>query len=169
MTVSRHGDLQLDQDLDFQRREWRAQRIGRIALTAIIVAALAGVFGGGPVAHARAGTSDGRLSVRYERIARHGAPAPIRVHVVPAAAGDSAVAIWLDADYAQGLVMRGISPEPVESRLGDGRIIYRFQVADPSRAVDIVFQVDASRLWSRRGAVGLVAGDSIHFSQFVLP
>lgn len=168
-TVPHHGDLEIDQDIAFQQREWRAQRVGRIAMLAIILAALAGVFGAGPVSSASVRTPDGRLRLEYDRIARHGAPEPLRVHVGPRASGDSVIDLWIDQRYMHGLVVRGISPEPTQVWAGDQRLVYRFHLADPSRAADIVFQVDADKLWSRRGAMGLVNGDSIRFRQFVLP
>ena len=168
-TVPRYGDIEVDQDLDFQRRDWRAQRIGRIVMLAIVVAALGGAFGDGPLSSASAHSSNGHLQVDYERIARHSASLPLRVHVGPHAPGDSVVDLWIDEDYMHGLVVRDISPAPVQTRAGDRRLIYRFHLADPSRAADVVFQVDAQKLWSRRGAIGLVNGDSVPLRQFVLP
>ena len=168
-TVPRYGDIEVEQDLDFQRRDWRAQRVGRIVMLAIVVAAMAGVFGDGPLSSASAHSSDGQLQVEYERIARHAASQPLRVHVGPHAPGDSVVDLWIDQEYMHGLIVRGISPEPVLTRAGDQRLIYRFNLASPSRAADVVFQVDAHKLWSRRGAIGLVNGDSVPLRQFVLP
>ena len=168
-TVPRHGDLEIDQDIDFQRREWRAQRIGRGVLFVIVLAALAGVFGGGPLATASVRTPDGRLRVEYDRIARHGAPTPLRVHVAPPASGDSVIGVWIDQAYMHGVILRGISPEPTEGQAGDQRLVYRFRLSDPSRAADIIFQVDGHELWSRHGAMGLVNGDSVRLRQFVLP
>ena len=168
-SVPRHGDLEIEQDPVFQRRDWRMQRIGRIAMLGFVLAALAGVFGAGPVARASARSSDGRLEVGYNRIARHGAPEPLRVRVAPSPAGDSIIDLWIDQQYAHGLLLHGVSPEPVEMRAGETRLVYRFRVVDPSRPADIIFDAEAGRLWGRRGTVGLVNGDSVRFRQFVLP
>ena len=168
-TVPRYGDIEVDQDLDFQRRDWRAQRVGRIAMGALVVAALFGAFGDGPLSSARVRSSDGLLQVDYDRIVRHSASQRLQVHVGPRTPGDSVVDLWIAQDYMHGLKVGEISPEPVQTRAGDQRLIYRFHLADPSRAADVVFQVDADRLWSRRGAIGLVNGDSVPLRQFVLP
>ena len=168
-TVPRHGDIEIDQDQTFQQRDWRAQRIGRIAMALVVVAALAGTFGDGVLSSRTARTDDGRLEVEYDRVARHGAPQPLRVHVAARAPGDSIVDLWIDQRYVYGLVMREISPPPAETWAGGERLIYRFRLTDLPRTAVIVFQAEASELWSRSGAVGLVNGDSVRFRQFVLP
>ena len=168
-TVPRYGDIEVDQDLEFQRRDWRAQRIGRIGLMAIVVAGLAGAFGGGPFGQATAQSPDGKLQVAYDRIARHASSQRLAVHISPRASGDSVVDLWIDQEFMHGLIVGEISPQPVQTRAGDQRLIYRFHLADPSRSADVVFQADAHRLWRRRGVIGIVNGDSVQLRQFVLP
>jgi hypothetical protein len=167
--VPRHGDIEIDQDPAFQRRDWRAQSVGRIVMVVIVIAALAGAFGDGVLSSRRARTDDGRLEVEYDRIARHGAPEPLRVHVAAHAPGDSIVDLWIDQRYVHGVVMREISPSPIATWAGGERLIYRFRLTDLPRTAVIVFQADANDLWSRSGAVGLLRGDSVRFRQFVLP
>jgi hypothetical protein len=168
-TVPRYGDIEVDQDLEFQRRDWRAQRIGRMVLIAIVVAALAGAFGGGPIRPSSVQSPDGKIRVDYERIARHASSQRLRVHIGPRAPGDSVVDLWIDQEFMHGLTIGEISPQPVQTRAGDQRLIYRFHLADPSRSADVVFQADADKLWARHGVIGIVSGDSVQLRQFVLP
>jgi hypothetical protein len=168
-TVPRHGDIEIDLDEVFQRRDQRAQRIGRVAMALVVAGGLAGVFGGGLLSGSSVRAADGRVSVEYDRVARHGAQQPLRIHIEPRAPGDSTVDLWIDQRYMHGLVVREISPAPAESRAGDRRLIYRFRLADPSRSATFVFQAEADELWLRHGAVGIVNGDSVRFRQFVLP
>ncbi len=165
----RSGELEIDQDPDFQRREWKMQRVGRVVLLAIILATLVGVFGAGPISTATVRSPDGRLEVAYNRMARHAAPDPLRIRLAPGTAVDSLVDLWIDQRYVHGLVVRELSPEPIQMRAGEERLIYRFRIADPSRAADIVIHADADKLWLRRGAIGLVNGDSVRLRQFVFP
>lgn len=51
-STERVGDLELGQDLPFQRREWAVQRIAWAAMAAVLTAALLGLFGSGPVSDA---------------------------------------------------------------------------------------------------------------------
>ncbi len=43
------GDLELAQDLDFERHTWTVERIGWLAMAAVGLAALAGWLGPGPL------------------------------------------------------------------------------------------------------------------------
>jgi hypothetical protein len=45
--TERVGDLEVNQDLDFQRHVWWFQRIGLVGMALVVVAALLGLFGGG--------------------------------------------------------------------------------------------------------------------------
>ena len=63
----RVGDLEISQDLTFQRRSWIVQRVGWVMLALLILAALGGLFGPGPLSRARAGPHDGPLWVEYQR------------------------------------------------------------------------------------------------------
>ena len=165
---SRHDELEIDQDIAFQQREWRAQRIGRFGLLVVIVLAVAGAFGAGPLSSATLRTPDGRLELDYSRIARHRSPEPLRIRIVPPAA-DTSVDLWINREYLHGLAVQRISPDPVRVTSDNERLVYRFGIANASRPAEVVFQVDADALWMRRGAIGFVGGDSITFRQFVLP
>ena len=45
----RVGDLQIHQDLCQERREWKIQRVGWLLMALMLVAALAGLLGPGPL------------------------------------------------------------------------------------------------------------------------
>ena len=74
------------EDLAFQQRVWRAQRVGWGVMFAIVLAALSGALGAGPLAEGEARSGDGALSVRWDRIARAGDD--LRVVVGSAAGGE---------------------------------------------------------------------------------
>jgi hypothetical protein len=46
------SQFQIDEDLNFQRREWKIQRAGWVTMALVIIAALLGVFGAGPLSSA---------------------------------------------------------------------------------------------------------------------
>src|SRR5688500_20094126 len=120
-THPRANELEIEQDLDFQHREWRWQRAGRVVLLAIILGALAGLFGAGPVSSTSARSADRRLEVRYSRVARHAAAEPLRIRFAAGTASDSIVELWIDQRYVHGLVIRELSPEPIQMRAGETR------------------------------------------------
>ena len=85
---TRVGDLELDQDLGFQRREWSLQRIGWWALTGFVVVASLGLFGGGPLSRGRVGDPGAAVWIEYERFVRVGARARLYVHFDSAPTAD---------------------------------------------------------------------------------
>jgi hypothetical protein len=166
--MNRHGDLEIETDPVFQRRDWRAQRVGWWVLIVALIAALAGLFGQGPLAHARVRSSDARLEIAYDRIARHGADLEW-VAVVAPTSGDSIVDLWISTDLLGGMMMRRIEPQPLEERAARDGVAYRFRIADAAHPATIVFHTEPIDLWSRSGWVRIVGGDSVHVRQYVLP
>lgn len=59
------------QNLEYQHREWAVQH-GWVVIAVLILAALAGLAGDGPLSHASIRSADGTLIAGYERIARAG-------------------------------------------------------------------------------------------------
>src|SRR5690606_40519760 len=53
-----------------QRFEWRVERIAWVLAALLFALALLGVFGGGPLSRASAGSSDQTVQVDYERFVR---------------------------------------------------------------------------------------------------
>jgi hypothetical protein len=62
-----HPGLELEDDMRFQHRLWRIERLGWVLMGLLVVAAAA-ILGPGPLARTQA--SGGRLLVEYDRVAR---------------------------------------------------------------------------------------------------
>jgi hypothetical protein len=86
--VQRAGDLELNQDLRFQRRMWAVQRIGWAVMALVVLAGLLGLFGPGPLSSATAGKEEGPLLVEgYERFVRFRIPTTLQVRLDPLGRG----------------------------------------------------------------------------------
>ncbi|HSL72761.1 MAG TPA: hypothetical protein VK864_21090 [Longimicrobiales bacterium] len=157
------GQIQLEQDLRFQSREWFLQRIGRGVMLALALAALAGVFGKGPIARSMRQAPGGELSLQYDRVARHGAPTRLEVSL-PRHSGETGV--WLSQDFLDGLQLNEVVPRPARSTVANGRTIYFFDVLAPAT---ITFLIQPGAMFTRRGQIGLLGGPELRFTQFVLP
>ena len=162
--LHRVGDIDIAQDLDFQRREWTFQRIGWLVLSAITLFALVGGCGRGFLARATTQSAGRELVLRYDRLARHQAATKLEIDL--AAKGGDTVAIWLDEQYIHGLEIRSISPEPERMVPGNGRITYHFVVETDPR---ITFLITPDKFWRRTGRLGIQDGPSVRFRQFVFP
>lgn len=166
--VPQHGDLQINQDLSFSRREWRWQHFGWMGMLLLILAAMLGVFGRGWVSETQARTPDDHLAIRYERVARHGAEEILEVDLAPAAVQEGVVRVWLDRRFVQARTIESIAPEPERSTAAGDRIIYEF-AADPTQPTRIAFHMNPDDIGRQSGHIGLVGGDSLRVAQIVLP
>jgi len=64
---------------------------------ALIAAALAGFFGGGPLSLTTVRTDDGLLALSYERFGRRGADSVVTLEIQPAAVQDGEVDVWVSS------------------------------------------------------------------------
>ena len=161
---------EIQEDLRFQVRSWRAQRIGWVAGGALLLAGAIGLFGRGPLSSALVDSGDGRLSVVFERLARHGVPAQIEVHVAPESIDDETVTVWFDREYLDGLELKAIVPKPSAVRDGDGRTAYEFDVASVGQdGFDLTLQVEHDDIGPRGGEISIGGGPPVRIDQLVYP
>jgi hypothetical protein len=162
-------DLEIEQDPAFQRREWAAQRIGWALMAAVISAALAGVFGDGPIARARAVSSDGNLRVEYERIARGDALTALHISVHGSVLRSGTAHVWLDRKYAERMFIQTISPEPDSVSTHPTRLRFAFGAGPGADSAGIHIQLKPTAFGFYTGAIGVDKGAAVVFKQFVLP
>lgn len=169
MKTSKHT-LGIEESEAFQRREWRAQRIGWALLALIAVAALLGTFGKGVLAGADATSPEGTVHVHYERFVRRHSPAHIEFTLAPGlTAADGRVRLWLDRSYAERLEFTSIQPEPAEVSVTPALLIYQFAVADGGRPVRVTFSVEHDRVGMSRAGAGVLPRGTVQLDQFVFP
>lgn len=105
------------EDLAFQRRVWRVQRGGWVVMFAVVIAALAGAFGLGPLAEGEARSADGALSARWDRIARVGRD--VRMVLRSEGGGE----LTLRGDLVQGLGLVSAEPTGAPRARGPGTLV----------------------------------------------
>lgn len=158
--------LEIDQDLDFQHRSWRAQRVGWGLMALFILAAALGLFGSGMVSRTRAGGDDAPLRLEYERFGRWGAPLEMQLHLRESPAGSARV--WLSSRYLECFTVEAITPEPESAVASGDRVVYRFLVA-PGQPATVTFHLTPERFGLRRGQVGLAGATPLSFRQLIFP
>lgn len=161
--------LALDEDMRFQHRQWRAERIGWIAMVAIILAALAGVFGGGgPLSRTSASSADGNSEVQYARLTRHTTPATLDINVASADAAGR-VRLRVSSEYLETMNVRSIVPPPISTVLGDRQYIFVFERSAAASAAKIRLELEPTALGAKNGWIAINDGAPISFAQFIYP
>jgi hypothetical protein len=161
------GDLELDRDLSFQRREWTIQRIGWLVMMAIVAAALIGLLGSGPLSSATA--EAGLLRLAYSRFERRHAPSELEVAVSNDAESQDQIEVWISTDYLRGTEITSIVPEPEEVSEADDQMVYRFSIDDQAQTSTILFALEYDDPGHTTGRMGMIGGPELTFWQFVYP
>jgi hypothetical protein len=151
--------MEINADVNFQSRIWTAQRIGWCVIAALIIAALAGVFGVGPASHASAESAGLRLD--YERFGRLLRPMSLRF-----ALGEGRPAeLALTRRYLESFRIEQITPEPSEVASTGAWVVYRFAGAGP---VVVIFDLVAEQIGTVAGSAHS-GGAALEFRQFIYP
>ena len=162
------GDLQINEDMEFQRRSWIVQRVGWLVFALVILLAALGLFGDGILSDAKAGQEEGALWLEYPRFERFEDEFQMRVHANEGAVADSEIRIHLDQNYLNGVEVKSVSPEPDSELLDANGITYVFKI-NGSSPFTAHFYVIPRKAGPLSGIFRLQNGDSVDFSQFIYP
>lgn len=168
MTARQRGRaLEIEQHDAFQRREWRAERIGWAFLALLVLAGLSGLLGTGPLSWATAGGSSDKVLVQYQRVTHHEADDAITLTFVEDAIEDDAVTVELTGSWVGAVDIQGVSPEPGEQRATPGGVVLEIPVERPGDVeVSISFRPQE---YGRLALTATVGGSSVSLTQLVLP
>lgn len=170
MAIVREGGLEIDQDLEFQRKAWVAQRVGWALMGLFVLAAAVGLLGSGPLSHARAAVP-GVMTVEYQRFARFETSETLTVRLEPAAITGDVARLSLNRDFLDSSKIDTVLPPPARVESAAGRLIYVFAVADPSAPLVVTWSFEPQQVGVLEGVVRLEsrAAQQISFRQLVYP
>lgn len=165
----RVGALEIAQDLAHERREWMLERVGRIVIALIILAALLGLFGSGPLAKAQAGAEDAPLWIEYNRYERRLSPSMLLVHVTQAALKGGKLRLRLDGSYARTANVVASIPAADRQELGGDTIVYVYEAAALQGPGLIELQINPGAIGFVNATIGVDGAQPLEFSQFIYP
>lgn len=169
MAIRRVHDLEIDEDPAFERRSQRFERIGIGVMVVLMVAAVLGLLGSGPLGHATVRTEG--LGLDYQRFSRYQSSEPLTLRLDGSATRAPEVRVWLDREYLDGARIEAVLPPPVRVEGAADRVILVFAVAEPERPLTVSLTLQPERLGPVRGRAGLEgpAAAAVGFRQFVFP
>ena len=125
--VGRAGDLDITQDLDFQRRQWMIQRVGWVTMGLVMIAGLIGLMGTGPLSKTSTGDPDDGLQINFQRFDRRHAPSEMRIDIAGDAIYEGEAQVWIDRRFLDRIELEQVIPEPEDVRSEPNREIYVFR------------------------------------------
>ncbi|MDR0209962.1 MAG: hypothetical protein LBJ33_12435 [Pseudomonas putida] len=161
---SRHQPV--EEDMAMQQRVWRFERLGWYLLSGVVLLALAGVFGRGPLSHAQASSADGRVLVQYARLSRSGVLESLQIRVRGPSNGQ--VQVLLDGDLFREASLETVQPQPLRSRSeGQGLKLQLGTGTDGTATLYLSLRAETpGRL---QGRVSLGPDSEARFSTFIYP
>jgi hypothetical protein len=167
--LKKTGDLEIAEDLKFEKRQWTVERIGLLVMVAFIVAAILGAFGKGVFSKKIIEAADNSLSMEFDRFARLDAQTDLKLQVANKGSADPELRLWLDREYMSGFEVKEIYPEPERMDLNAGRTTFVYRVSKQDGPLLIHLILEPNEVGFFDGLAGLEGGDPISFRQFVYP
>ncbi|UWZ83286.1 hypothetical protein [Occallatibacter riparius] len=130
-------DVAVGEDLEFQRKWWRFERIVWPILLAIVVIDILGGFGRGWIANAKKTTPDKAMTLDYERIERASTPSVMTFQFSDAAVHNGRIILYMSDSVVKPLGATRIAPQPIMSSIGNGGITYVFPAGPAPAMVQI--------------------------------
>jgi hypothetical protein len=169
LAASQHPDLEFDDDAAFHRGMVKIERAGWVVFAGVLLAALVGLFGGGPASDAEASSADGSFALEYERYVRQLAPQRLIVRLGPPAGHDGSVDVALNADYLEHCRLKQVQPTPTTVVLGPNEQVFRFAAGQINRSATVVFHLEPEHMGRLQLSVRVDGGTLLQVTQFVYP
>lgn len=161
-------ELQLEQDLSFQERDWRVQRIAMLLMLVFILVGLSGLLGPGPLSHAHARSADDSVSVDYLRWARRGGKANLTVIVDQAQVRDGRLRVEVPMAYFEDMELEAVTPQPEQVEASGSTMRFIFAAPRADGPVTLEFDVQGQGMGPVRGELR-VHDTIVRFQQFLWP
>ncbi|MBK4997861.1 hypothetical protein IAE37_000137 [Pseudomonas sp. S31] len=156
----------VEEDMPMQRRVWRFERIGWYVLLLIVLLALAGAFGNGPLSEATAVSADGRLRVDYPRLSRAGTTESLRitVHGTPG----EPLQLLLGGSLLREASIETLQPEP-QASLSHGKSLLLELGTSGDGIATLYLTLRSEHVGSLEGVARIGPSSAVRFTIFLYP
>lgn len=156
------------------RAHWTVQRVFWAMLALILVAALLGAFGGGPLSTATSSASMNGVTVdlEYQRWTRSRSPQSFHLTIQAPDAGAESVSVLLPPELRDRMRMEEIVPEPESSSTGPDGTLYTWSVDDWSGPVRVRLDYQSLESFLQKDELLVIVGDReqrLSFTQWIFP
>ncbi|KUP95777.1 hypothetical protein [Thermobifida cellulosilytica] len=152
-----------------RRREWRLERTAWALAALLLLLALAGLFGGGPLSWAGAGSPDGVVHLSYDRFVRGYSPTTLEVSIAPQAAREGRIRLGVSQEFLETVAVQNVTPQPLRVVGGGDALVYEFAADRAEQPLTVAFDLQAEQTGLHRAEVGAEGAQPVRFWQFVYP
>jgi hypothetical protein len=155
--------------MTFQKREWRSQRIAWVLWAGLVIAGLAGLVGSGPLSSQEISSSDGRLTVTYNRFVHYHHSTTLEVQMQPENETDDQLRLQISQSLLDRMEIQRIEPEPSSRELASDGTWYVFQCERGVSTAKVVFHVEYDEFGGGVGELRLASSEPVRLKPFVYP
>lgn len=156
----------IQEDMAFQLKVWRFERVGWYVLMLVVVMSLGGVFSRGLISSKDVRSEEGRLRVEYEMFHRNGSTNSMKITVN--ATPDSAVELELAGQLLDGFSIETLQPEPLRARSSSQGIKLWLQT-DLGGQATLYITLRGDGLGFFRSQVASPGTSGVKLDQFIFP
>lgn len=157
----------VEEHLDFQRRQWRIQRMAWWLIVLVPSLALAGFCGGGGMSTQRA--ANDQLQLRYERFGRRLGTTTLEIALPHIGRVQDSVSVLIDTAYAYAMNPSEITPSPRRVRINGAHAEYVFDRRTESDAFFVQMKLHPEHWGRMRGTIRTDASPALVLQTFVWP
>lgn len=161
------GAVAVGEDLEFQRRWWRFERIIWSFFVLVLIADLSGALGRGPLAKAERRAPDGSVQVKYERVQRANTASIVTVLPQASAVHDGRVQLFVSDSLMKEFGEQRVIPQPQVSTVGDGGVTYTFPAS--SLPITVQLELKPSFIGLHHFRIAVPGAQPVDAKAFVLP
>ncbi|MGW7774019.1 hypothetical protein ACTWM0_13825 [Pseudomonas machongensis] len=162
--ASRRNPVQ--EDMSMQKRVWRFERVGWYVLVIIVLLALAGLFGNGPLSDAEVVSPDGRVKVEYQRLSRSGTTD--NLYITVRGEPGQPVEIELEGSLLRAASIETMQPEPKRSMSHGPALLLQLGTHKDGVAT-LYLTLRSDHVGTLEGVVRAGPRSAVHFSTFLYP
>lgn len=128
------------EDLAFQERWWKFERVVWIVFLLILIADALGLFGRGWLANTEAAPPGSAMDVKYERVARTFDSSLLTIRFSREAMVNNQFQVFASDSLLKELGMQRVVPQPSSSIIGNGGVTYTFPASSTPAMVQFDLQ-----------------------------
>jgi hypothetical protein len=150
------------------QRHRMAHRIGIAVFLLVLLGAIAGLLGKGPLSKVRAQTSDATLWAESCRFIRYQAPMDLKLRVEPRAISNGLLHLRIGKTFVEDVEIERIEPEPESQMAGASFFTYAIR-AETNASTEIRIRFAASHFGRLGYEVRAGDGEVLHLRHFAFP
>lgn len=161
--LRRVESLDIAEDPGLQRRAYRMRQVAVVVIALVLLAALLGAFGEGPLSEADATAEQGSMQLHYERFVRLQSPTELQIEL---RGGEGKTDLAISRRFLESFRIEGYSPEPDSVTGLPDRLVFTFDQQPPSQ---VTLYGEPQEIGRQRGFISGPGGDELRFTQWVYP